>query len=165
MRKLIEDDSGVNVLLEYIINFGVLLVLLTLVWLTYQTIITESNNTIAHEEYRVFANDIANRIVLFDSMAKSTVEMGGSNSFSQLDSKLELTFDTPPELADMAYTIDITGDITGNSVKVSSADRYSVTPITATFKTTYPVKTTRISGSVAVHTIKFNSALSEIEVT
>lgn len=162
VRKFREDDTGVNVLLEYIINFGVLLVLLTLVWLMYQTIITESNNTIAHEEYRVFANDIANRIVLFDSMAKSTAEQGGPDSFSQPDSKLVLMFDTPPELADMAYTINITG----NSVTVSSADRYSVTPITATFNTTYHVKPTTIPGSSAVHSIKFNnSAFEKIEVT
>lgn len=160
VRKFREDDTGVNVLLEYIINFGVLLVLLTLVWLMYQTIITESNNTIAHEEYRVFANDIANRIVLFDSIAKSTTEMGGSDSFSSPNS-LVLYFDTPPELADMAYTIDITG----NSVTVSSADRYSVTPITATFKTTYTIKPTIIPGSSAAHTIKFNSATDKIEVT
>lgn len=158
MRKFSEDDSGVNVLLEYIINFGTLLVLLTIVWLTYQTIITESNNTIAHEEYRVFANDLANRIVLFDSIASSTTDMGRDLSAPY---DLVLYFDTPSELGDMGYNIDITD----NSVTVSSADRYSVDPVTATFNTTYDVKTTKIIGSSATHTIKFNSAVPEIEVT
>jgi len=153
-RKLMEDESGVNVLVEYIVNFGVLLVLLTIVLLLYQSIITGSSNAIAHEEYRIFANDLANRIVLFDRMIDSTRSMGGSIS------GLELAFDTPAEIAGMAYTIDFDA----NSVEVASADSRAVDPIKATFNTKYGVCDRTVYGS-GRHKIWFDAMNNTIEVT
>ncbi len=153
-RKLMEDESGVNVLVEYIINFGVLLVLLTIVLVLYQSIITGSSNAIAHEEYRIFANDLANRIVLFDRMIDSTCSLGGS-----IDD-LELAFDAPAEIAGMAYTIDLDP----NGVEIASAESAAVDPIRATFNTKYPVCDRTIYG-YGYHKIWFNTTANRIEVT
>ncbi len=164
-RKFRQDDTGVSVLIDYIINFGVLIILLTLVYLLYQSIIVQSNSTIAHEEYRVFANDIANRIVLFDSAAKATTDQGGNFANPPV-----LTFDTPKELAGMGYTIDVGTDSAAPSnnvghVTISSSDRYDIAPITATFNTAYPIIHAQLPGSSMNHTIVFYSGNQTIGVT
>jgi hypothetical protein len=149
---LLVDDSGANIIIEYVLNLAIMTVLFTVIILMYQSMMTQSNNSVMNEELKIYANDFSNRIVIFDRMVNLTVAQGGSVD------NLETTFETPGTILGNAYNIKING----NSVEVYSADKYS-SSVKAGFSTKYQVDTAFLTSASQSHTIRYVNG--KIEVT
>lgn len=150
-RTLLVDDSGVNIIIEYLLNLTIMMVLFTIILLMYQSMMTQSSNSVLNEELKIYANDFANRIVIFDRMVNSSVAQGGSVG------DLETTFETPSTILGNAYNIKING----NSVEVYSADKYSFS-VKAGFNTKNQVDTAFLSSASQFHTIKYVNGKIEV---
>lgn len=154
--NLIEDESGVNMLVEYVLNFAIMLILFTIVLLTYQSLMTQSNNTATEEQLKIVANDVANKITLFDNIISSTEAHGvtgtGITSLSQ-------TFDTQTQISGHTYYIDVHS----NYVEVHTADM-NILPVKMGFKTVKTVDVTTLTSASLTHTISYSSG-GNIRVT
>jgi hypothetical protein len=153
--KLMEDESGVNILIEYVMNFAIMLILFTIVLLTYQSLMTQSNNATTEEQLKIVANDVAYKITLFDSIITSTETHGATgtafNSLSQ-------TFDTQTQISGQTYYINVHN----NYVVVHTADT-NIIPVKVNFKTVKTVDETTITSASLTHKISYTSG--HIEVT
>jgi hypothetical protein len=152
-RKIIKDESGVNVIIEYLMSFAIIMVLFTIVILMYQSSMARSNTVAMNEELKIYAGDIANRIVTFDRMVNTTEARGGTIGGFEND------FDTPTQITGMTYSIILTD----NSVQLQPLDR-NIMPVSISFKTSHKVTPTTVPSSALNHVISYNKITHEIEV-
>lgn len=153
-RTFFKDDLGVNVIIEYLMNFTILIILFTVILSTDQSLINRSNSNIAYSEYSVYANDIANRIVVFDRMVSSSTAQGGSVN------DLNATFMTQGKIAGQSYVIKISGNGEKN-VGIYSSDGQTLL-VKAGFNTTIPVDTKTLESSNDFHTITYKNNMIEV---
>lgn len=153
-RRSLNDDSGVNVTLEFILNFGVVLVLFTVLVVTYQSIMTQSQNIVTNEELKVVSNDIANRIVMFDRVLDSTKSSGGA-----ID-ELNMTFEIPDQIAGRGYSVYITG----TSVDCVPFNDATIN-VRANFTIYHSIDPTVISSASGNHMIRYDRVNDKIVVT
>ena len=153
-RSFADDDSGVNITIEYIMHFAILMVLFVVMIFTYQSIMTQSKSVVTFEEMRVISNDIANRIVLFDRAVAAAKAHGGS-----ID-KMSMTFETPAQIAERSYGIEVSD----KSVVLSPFDDRTV-KISASYTTANKIRQASISSSSRYHTISYDKNTDEIVVT
>lgn len=152
-RNIINDESGVNIIIEYLMNFAIILVLFTIVILMFQSVMAQSNTTAMSEELKIYAGDIANRIVTFDRMIDTTEARGGNIG------EFENNFDAPVQITGMTYSIILTD----NSVQLQPLDR-NIMPVTISFYTSHKVTPTTVPSSALNHVISFNKGTDKIEV-
>ena len=152
-RKIIEDESGVNVIIEYLMSFAIIMVLFTIVILMYQSTMARSNTVAMNEELKIYAGDIANRIIAFDRMVNTTEARSGTISGFEND------FDTPTQIAGMTYSIILTN----NNVQLQPLDR-NIMSVNISFNTSHKVTPTTVPSSALNHIISFNKTTDQIEV-
>lgn len=171
--KLMEDESGVNILIEYIINFAIMLILFTVILLTYQSLMTHSNNNTTEEQLTVVANDIANKITLFDGIITST-ETHGTTGTAFIS--LSQTFDMQTQLSGNTYYVDVyySGSSKEGYVIAHTADT-RITPVKVGFIANHPLydpianqlvsltHPVRVQSAETTHAISYTS--HGIEVT
>lgn len=105
---MIKDDTGVSVLLEYIMSIVIMSVLFATLMVVLNSVIFSTDHTVTEPQMAIIANDIANQIsgfsneVNFNQYSDSSWN-GGMSAYS---SSLQL-----PDLAqDKQYAITITYD-------------------------------------------------------
>lgn len=172
--KLMEDESGVNILIEYVMNFAITLILFTIVLLTYQSLMTQSNNNVTEEQLKIIANDIANKITAFDNVVSSSSNNRFISSTYGSDSgtinSLSQTFNMQSQISGHTYYIDIyyNGPAPSDGYVVAHTSDTNIVPVKASFRTNHPVDATTsdpitIQSASLTHMISYMNGKIEVD--
>lgn len=153
-RSMKDDDSGMNVILEYILTFAIVIILFGVLLFTFNAIMVQSKSVIMYDDFKIISNDVASRIVIFDRLMSGASAQGGS-----IDS-LNISFDVPPTIGDKTYNINITDKY----VEVFAPGEQTALA-RASFQTTYAVRPSFISSSWGHYIITYNKTANAMEVT
>lgn len=106
-HKAQADDSGVATMIEYVMVSGVLMGLFIVMLLLSHAIFIEApTNTITYSAFTDIGNGLSTRIVDVYAIAP---ENGNISS----------NFDLPDEIVGRSYSIEMSGDATGQTVDIS----------------------------------------------
>jgi hypothetical protein len=137
---------------------------------------TQSNNNVTEEQLKIIANDIANKITVFDRVISSTDNnriITASTSYPDYGTitSLSQTIDMQTQISGHTYYIDIYYNNPNpheGYVVVHTSDT-NVIPVKASFTTTHTVKasTQSIQSASLNHVISYNTNTNphQIEVT
>lgn len=150
--ELWKDDSGVNILLEFLFSLIMVVILFTIMMLVIGNIISSSDRIVLKEEFDIIANDLANRISAFSSEVYLNDHKGSFDSTVVSDKAAY--FDLPEPVKGRQYQVDITYDQGSKigTVKVSYVSDSNVYSIA-----TFP-------SEIKVEQYSFNSHQGKYEI-
>lgn len=140
----LKDDSGVNILLEYLFSLIVTVILFTILILLIGNIMDVSDHIALKEEYDIISNDVANRISAYSSEVYLNDQRGVYDS--TVVSVESTYFDLPEPMSNKQYQVDVDYTPAAGAkpeywtVKVSSTSDSSIYS-TATFTSNIDVRT------------------------
>jgi hypothetical protein len=135
----LENDDGVNILLEYLFSLTVMVILFSLMVMTIGSIMNNTDRIVLKEEFDIVSNDLSNRITAFSDEILMT-QQTGMNVSSTVDDHTAY-FDLPELVSGKQYVVEITYDdsLKAGKVKVTYEGNTNVYSI-ATFNSTVKVK-------------------------
>jgi hypothetical protein len=106
-HRLKPDDAGVATMIEYVMVSGVLMGLFVIMMLLVHANFVETPvNTITYSAFTDIGNGLSTRIVDVYAIAPNT-------------GNISSTFDLPDEVGGRTYTVEISGDASGQTIDIS----------------------------------------------
>jgi hypothetical protein len=158
---LLKDDSGVNILLEFIFSLVVMVILFTLMLLFISNIISNSDRTILTEEYDIIANDVANRMSAFSSEVYLNDQKGSYDS-TVVENHV-VYFDLPEPINNKQYQVEISYTNKMGTVRVSYVSDSTIYSI-ATFYSYIPVEDNSFNSHQGRYSIYYKMSDNKIKV-
>ncbi len=159
MAKPIEDESGVNILLEYIYTLIVTMVLFTIIVLMVANMKGVSDSIAIEEQLDVIANDVADRLSAFTSNVYMNSQQ--DDSFKAIIAGHSVYFELPQLVEGKQYSINISTSGTLGTVVVSYASNSNVKSA-ATFKALVPVKNATLYSQDGAYGIYYDGNVVEM---
>jgi len=163
MKQTWKDDTGVNIILDYLLTFIITMILFTMMIMIINDVMNISDRIVLKEEFDIISNDIANRVYAFASDVNMSKNMGLNSSVAVLYHTAY--FDLPELIQSKQYRVDITYDEStyiGTVVVtyVSNSNVFS----TSTFYSLIPVEEAHFYSQQGRYGIFYNSTLAKIQV-
>jgi len=159
MAKPIKDESGVNILLEYIYTLIVTMVLFTIIVLMVANMKGVSDSIAIKEQLDVIANDVADRLSAFTSNVYMNSQKD-DNSMAIIAGH-GVYFELPQLVEGKHYSINIYSSDNRGTVEVTFALDSNVKS-TATFKALVPVKNTTLYSQDGEYGIYYDGSVVEM---
>jgi hypothetical protein len=139
--ELPNDDSGVNIILEYLFTLVVMVILFSMMIMTIGNVMDTTDRIVLKEEFDIIANDIANRISAYSSEVY-IINGSGTDDCTFVDDHV-VYFDLPELVQGKQYQVSIDYDTDENqgTVKVTYEKNVNVYS-TAYFTSKIPVNGT-----------------------
>ncbi|MCD1294741.1 hypothetical protein CUJ83_06980 [Methanocella sp. CWC-04] len=141
-KNFLKDETGVNVVVEYIFTLIIMSVLLTILLMTLNSVISTSDRLVLKEEFDIISNDFAGRI----TCVSNEIYMNGytDEHTNTTATGYGLYFELPKLVKGKQYIVNVTydaatrsGDVIityeANSGVTSAASFSSVVPVEETF--------------------------------
>lgn len=157
------DDSGVNILLEYLFTLIVMVMLFSIMVLTINNVMDISDRIVLKEEFDIISNDVANRISAFSSEIYLNNKMN-MNSTTLVDNQ-RAYFELPELVRGKQYKVDVTYDnsLRYGKVVVSYASNSNIYSST-TFTTMLPVSNTSFYSQQNRYDLYYDRMNNKIEI-
>jgi hypothetical protein len=157
MRKALKkDDTGVSVMVEYLMTLAITMVLFTIFLLLIQNTLDTTDRIALKEEFDIISNDIASRISAFSS-ENSLAGQGTSISTTTVNEQ-KVIFSLPQLVNGKQYNIKIEyyGDDSGKVIVtyVSNSNIYSE----ATFYSTVEVEPVSFNSQPGQYSLVYDDS-------
>ena len=99
-RRIISDESGITIAVETILMFGISVIFLGMIFLSFQGLNQKQGKILMQEEYLALGNEIAKRMSDMVVEARASLSSGSRTA-------IESEFSMPVKIADNTYSVKL----------------------------------------------------------